>query len=205
MAKTPSTMVPLGTLAPDFALPDTAATRAPDGSWPLVRRDDFAAAPALLVAFLCNHCPYVVHVRDRLSELVRQWQARGVAVVAISSNDPLGYPADAPDAMAEAARRFALPYPYLFDASQEVALHYRAACTPDFFLYDGARRLAYRGQLDGSRPGNGVEVSGADLGAAIDAVLSGKPAAEEQRASLGCNIKWREENLVAGLPAYRGE
>lgn len=194
MARTPSTMLPLGTQAPDFRLPDT------DGR--LVARDDFAAAPALLVIFVCNHCPYVVHVRDALSGFVRGWQARGVAVVGIASNDPVAYPQDGPEAMAEAKRRYELPYPYLFDATQEVALAYHAACTPDFFLFDRTRRLVYRGQLDGSRPHNGVPVTGEDLAQAIDDVLAGRPIAVEQRPSLGCNIKWREDNLVDGLPAY---
>ncbi|MFO0748698.1 MAG: thioredoxin family protein [Myxococcota bacterium] len=184
MAKTPSTMVPLGTPAPDFALPDCV-----DGN--VVRRDDFAAAPALLVMFICNHCPYVVHIRNGLVALTRQWAARGVAVVAISANDPEAYPADAPERMAEDKRRYDYPFPYLFDATQEVAVAYHAACTPDFFLYDRERRLAYRGQLDGARPGNGVAVTGADLGQAIDKVLDGLAPSPEQRPSMGCNIKWR--------------
>lgn len=195
MARTPSTMVPLGTPAPDFALPDT------DGR--VVARDDFKEAPALLVMFVCNHCPYVIHVRERLSELVREWSTRGVAVVGISANDPVAYPQDGPAAMAEAKRAFALPYPYLFDASQAIALAYRAACTPDFFLYDRDRRLVYRGQLDASRPGSGIPVTGEDLGRAIDQLLAGLPVTAEQRPSMGCNIKWREENLVGGMPAYR--
>lgn len=194
MARTPSTMIPLGTPAPDFALPDT------DGR--TVRRDDFVGAPALLVMFTCNHCPFVVHVRDPLSELVRNWTARGVAVVAINSNDAATYPQDGPAAMAEAKVRYALPYPYLFDASQRTALAYHAACTPDFFLYDKAFRLVYRGQLDASRPGNGVPVSGSDLGRAIDAVLAGDAPLDEQRPSMGCNIKWRDESLAGNVPAY---
>jgi len=194
MARTPSTMSALGTQAPDFALPDT------DGR--IVRRDDFSGAPALIVLFTCNHCPFVVHVRDPLSELVRGWSARGVAVVAINSNDAAAYPQDGPAAMAEAKVRFALPYPYLFDASQRVALAYHAACTPDFFLYDKDFRLAYRGQLDASRPGNEVPISGSDLGSAIDAVLAGDAPMTEQRPSMGCNIKWREESLAGNVPAY---
>jgi len=194
MARTPSTMVPLGTPAPDFRLPDT------DGR--MIARDDFERAPALLVMFLCNHCPYVVHVRDALSELCRGWMARGVAVVGISANDPTTYPEDGPGAMAKVKARFGLPYPYLFDASQAVALAFCAACTPDFFLYDHERRLAYRGQLDASRPGNGVAVSGQDLGQAIDDVLAGAPVSSVQRPSLGCGIKWREENLENGSPRW---
>ncbi len=194
MARTPSTMVPLGTPAPDFELPDT------DGQ--LVARDDFKGSPALLVMFICNHCPFVVHVRDTLSELVRGWTRRGVAVVAIASNDAAKYPQDGPVAMAEDKQRFALPYPYLFDASQAVALAYHAACTPDFFLYDKDFRLAYRGQLDASRPGNEVPITGSDLGRAIDEVLAGVVVSSEQRPSMGCNIKWREENLAGNMPAY---
>jgi peroxiredoxin len=194
MARTPSTMLALGTPAPDFRLPDT------DGK--TVARDDFKDAPALLVMFICNHCPFVIHVRDPLSRLVRGWQARGVAVVGIASNDERSHPQDGPAAMAEAKRRFELPYPYLFDATQEVALAYHAACTPDFFLFDGHHELVYRGQLDASRPSNGIPVTGEDLGAAIDAVLAGEPAASEQIPSIGCNIKWRPEKLVDGMPAY---
>jgi len=189
-------MVPLGTPAPDFALPDTTADR-------VVALADLADAKALLVMFLCNHCPYVVHVRARLVELVAEWQAQGVAVVAISSNDPIGYPADAPDKMAEDARAFGYTFPYLFDADQDVALRYHAACTPDFFLYDAERRLTYRGQLDGARPGNGVEVTGSDLVAAIEATLAGRAPDAEQRPSMGCNIKWRADNMAGGVPAYR--
>ncbi len=205
MAKTPSTMVPLGTPAPDFRLPDTDGTDGTDGTGRLVARDDFATHPALLVMFLCNHCPYVVHVRDVLTARAAEWIGRGVAVVAISANDPERYPADAPAEMAKDKARFGYPFSYLFDATQAVALAYRAACTPDFFLYDADRRLVYRGQLDGARPGNGVAVTGADLGAAIDALLGGRAIAEEQRASMGCNIKWRDENLVGGWPAYPSE
>lgn len=194
MARTPSTMIPLGTPAPDFRLPDT------DGR--LVARDDFKGGPALLVMFVCNHCPFVVHVRDALSQLVREWSARGVAVVAISSNDEARYPQDGPVAMADAKQRHDLPYPYLFDATQAVALAYHAACTPDFFLYDKDFRLAYRGQLDASRPGNELPISGADLGRAIDDVLAGRAVTAEQRPSMGCNIKWREENLAGNMPAY---
>jgi peroxiredoxin len=194
MARTPSTMIPLGTTAPDFNLPDT------DGR--MVGRDDFRGAPALLVMFLCNHCPFVVHIREPLVALTRDWLAKGVAVVAISSNDAARYPEDGPAKMAEYTQRFGFPFPYLYDASQSVALSYHAACTPDFFLFDGARKLTYRGQLDGARPGNEVPVTGADLGRAIDAVLAGAPPLAEQRPSLGCNIKWLEDNLAGNVPAY---
>jgi peroxiredoxin len=186
MARTPSTMLELGTPAPDFALPDT------DGR--IVMRDALTGAPALLVMFLCNHCPFVKHVRAQLAALGREYGGRGVAIVAISSNDPVQYPADSPDAMREEKRDAGYTFPYLFDESQQVAAEYRAACTPDFFLFDADRRLVYRGQLDDSRPGNDVPVTGRDLRAALDAVLDGRLPSPEQKPSLGCNIKWRPGN-----------
>lgn len=186
MVATPSTMMPLGTEAPDFRLPDTTGRT--------VARDDFADAPALLVAFICNHCPFVRHIRAELARFGREFQERGLAVVAISSNDIEAFPDDGPEGMAEEARTAGYTFPYLFDESQEVAKAYHAACTPDFFLFDADRRLAYRGQLDGARPGNGVPVTGADLRAAADAVLAGQPAPTEQTPSLGCNIKWKPGN-----------
>jgi len=176
-------MLPLGTPAPDFRLPD------PNGQ--LVARDDFAAAPALLVAFLCNHCPYVKHVKAGFAAFAKEYAGRGLAIVAINSNDFAEYPEDAPARMAEEAARAGYVFPYLVDESQAVAKAYRAACTPDFFLFDAARRLAYRGQFDDSRPGNRIPVSGRDLRAAADAVLAGRAAAADQKASIGCNIKWR--------------
>lgn len=184
MALTPSTMLPLGTTAPDFGLPDTVGGRT-------VRLADFAGKPALLVAFLCNHCPYVKHVRAGLAALGRDYLPKGVAIVAISSNDATHYPADAPDLMKAEARDAGYPFPYLYDETQSVARAYRAACTPDFFLFDASMRLVYRGQMDGSRPGNGLPVTGADLRAALDAVLAGRSPAAEQRPSMGCNIKWK--------------
>ncbi|TNF26573.1 MAG: thioredoxin family protein [Deltaproteobacteria bacterium] len=183
MSRTPSTMVSLGTPAPDFALPDL------DGK--IVHRADFADAPALLVMFICNHCPYVVHVRDVLTSLVRDYQARGVAVVAIQPNDVVRYPDDRPERMRAVAAEHGFTFPYLYDETQEVAKAYRAACTPDFFLYDGDGRLAYRGQMDRARPGNGEPNDGADLTRAVNAVLAGEPTAEEQWPSMGCNIKWK--------------
>src|SRR5262245_56855836 len=183
MALTPSTMVPLGTPAPDFRLPDT------DGR--TVSLADLADAPALLVAFLCNHCPYVRHARTAFATLARDYQARGVAVVGINANDAEKYPDDSPERMRQEREKAGYTFPYLFDETQEVARAYRAACTPDFFLFGPERRLLYRGQYDGSRPGNDVPVSGADLGAALDAILSGRPAAADQRPSMGCNIKWK--------------
>jgi peroxiredoxin len=190
MALTPSTMLPLGTVAPDFELPETVG----GGT---VRRSDFDGKPALLVMFLCNHCPYVKHVRDALADLAQQWMDRGVAVVGISANDAVGYPQDGPERMKEEALAAGYGFPYLYDATQEVAKAYRAACTPDFFLFDGQRRLVYRGQLDDSRPGNGRPVTGADLGAACEAVLGGRVPSADQRPSLGCNIKWKPGNEPA--------
>ncbi len=179
-------MLPLGTEAPDFELPD------PDGA--IHRRDDFAAAPALVVAFICNHCPYVVHIRREWAKVARDLQQRGVAVVAIAANDVDAYPQDGPKGMAEEAREYGYTFPYLFDDTQQVAQAYRAACTPDFYVFDRDRKLAYRGQFDDSRPRNDTPVSGRDLRAAVDAVLAGEPAPEEQRASMGCNIKWKRGN-----------
>ncbi len=186
MALTPSTMLALGTPAPDFSLADTQGRP--------VALADFRKAPALLVMFICNHCPYVQHVRAELARLGRDFQARGVAVVAISANDPAEYPADSPAMMAREAREAGYTFSYLFDETQAVAKAYRAACTPDFFLFDQQGRLAYRGQMDDSRPGNGVPVTGRDLRAALEAVLAGKAVSPTQKPSLGCNIKWRPGN-----------
>jgi peroxiredoxin len=190
MVRTPSTMLPLGTTAPEFALPDYR--EAPGGD--IASLEDFAGAPALLVAFICNHCPFVQHVAGELAALGRDLAARGVAMVGINSNDVDAFPADAPDRMAAEARRQGWTFPYLFDESQQVAQAYRAACTPDFYLFDGDRRLVYRGQLDGSRPGNGVPVTGKDLRAAVDAVLAAEPVGDDQWPSVGCNIKWKPGN-----------
>jgi peroxiredoxin len=189
MARTPSTMLELGTRAPEFALPDT------DGS--TVSSEDFADAPALLVMFICNHCPFVKHVSAELAQLARDYTPRGAAIVAISSNDPQQYPDDGPDAMRAEKQSAGYDFPYLFDETQEVAASYRAACTPDFFLFDADRVLVYRGQLDDSRPGNGIPVTGRDLRAALDAVLAGDPVPADQRPSLGCNIKWKPGNEPA--------
>jgi peroxiredoxin len=190
MALTPSTMLPLGTPAPDFRLPDT------DGK--VVALGDFASAPALAVLFICNHCPYVKHIQAGLARFGRDYLARGAAIVAISSNDVQDYPADSPAKMAQEAKSAGYTFPYLYDESQAVAKSYRAACTPDIFLFDAARKLAYRGQFDDSRPGNGLPVTGKDLRAAMDAVLGGKQAPERQVPSVGCNIKWKSGNV----PAY---
>jgi thiol-disulfide isomerase/thioredoxin len=156
--------------------------------------DDFKDAPALLVAFICNHCPYVKHIRSAFAELAKEYQAQGVGVVAINSNDADSYQEDRPEKMAEEIKQVGYKFPYLYDESQEVAKAYRAACTPDFYLFDGDRRLVYRGQFDDSRPGNGRPVTGADLRAALDAVLAGRPVSSNQRPSLGCNIKWKRGN-----------
>jgi peroxiredoxin len=183
MALTPSTMLPLGTSAPSFRLPDASGR--------LVAIDDFAAAPALLVAFWCNHCPYVKHVQAGFTAFAKEYASRGLAVVAINGNDFTTHPEDAPARMAEEAERLGYGFPYLVDESQEVAKAYRAACTPDFFLFDAARRLVYRGQFDASRPGNRVPVTGSDLRAAADAALAGRPVPGDQTPSIGCNIKWK--------------
>jgi peroxiredoxin len=187
MAATPSTMLELGTPAPDFSLPDTVGGRT-------VSRDDFADARALLVMFVCNHCPFVIHVREELARLAADYRERGVAVVAISANDVEKYPQDSPEKMKEFAAENGWDFPYLYDASQEVAKAYRAACTPDFFLFDGDRKLVYRGQLDDSRPDSGIPVTGADLRAALDRVLAGEAVPPAQKPSLGCNIKWKPGN-----------
>jgi peroxiredoxin len=189
MARTPSTMLELGTPAPAFALPDT------DGR--IVSITDFDAAPALLVMFLSNHCPFVKHVRAELARFGEEYSAAGVGIVAINANDVEKYPADSPERMREEKAETGYTFPYLFDESQQVAAAYRAACTPDFFLFDSHRRLVYRGQLDGSRPGNDVPVTGEDLRAALDAVLEGRPVPEDQKPSLGCNIKWKPGNEPA--------
>ena len=186
MARRESRMLELGTLAPPFALPDPSGT--------VHRLEDFAGAPALLVAFICNHCPYVKHIVDGFAGFAREYGEKGLAVVAISPNDADTYPADAPPAMAEVAATHGFTFPYLHDASQAVALAYQAICTPDFFLFDADRRLAYRGQFDDSRPNSGIPVTGASLRAAADAVLQGRPVPGDQFPSVGCSIKWKREN-----------
>lgn len=186
MVRTASTMLPLGTAAPDFSLPDTAGRT--------VSLADFKDSPALLVIFMCNHCPYVQHVADGLAKLAKDYQDRGVAVVGINSNDTATYPDDSPAKMADEVRQRGYTFPYLFDETQQVAKAYRAACTPDFFLFDSQRKLVYRGQMDNSRPQSGVPVTGQDLRRALDAVLAGAPVPEPQKPSLGCNIKWKPGN-----------
>ncbi len=187
MALTPSNMLPLGIKAPEFAL-----RNAVDGS--AVTLKDFEGSEALLVMFICNHCPFVIHVRDELSRLASDYLPRGLAIVAINSNSSVTHPQDGPEHMKELALSQGWEFPFLFDETQSVAQTYKAACTPDFFLLDADRRLVYRGQLDDSRPGNDVPVTGKDLRAAIDAVLAGRPVSEEQKPSIGCNIKWTPGN-----------
>jgi peroxiredoxin len=179
-----STMLPLGTPAPDFRLTDAITGR-------MVALEEYRDAPALLVMFICNHCPFVRHVRPELARIGREYQQRGVAVVAINSNDPERYPQDAPPGMREESETAGYTFPYLFDEEQEVARAFSAACTPDFYLFDGSQRLVYRGQLDPSRPGNQIPVTGEDLRNALDAVLDGRPIEERQTPSIGCNIKWK--------------
>ena len=196
MVKTASTMLELGTAAPEFTLPDTTGSP--------VSLSDFSDAPALVVAFICNHCPFLVHIREALSEFGRAYQERGVAIVAINSNDVATHPDDSPEKMAEELESASYTFAYLYDESQSVAQAYQAACTPDFFVFDGEQRLVYRGQFDDSRPESGIPVTGADLRAACDSVLAGEPLPEPQRPSLGCNIKWREGNspeYFTGQPA----
>jgi peroxiredoxin len=184
-------MIELGTRAPEFALPDVVTGR-------MVALAQFATAPALLVAFICNHCPYVRHLRAGLVAFAREYQPRGLAIVAISANDASTYPDDAPQAMAREAAGAGFSFPYLYDEAQTTARAYEAICTPDFFLFDRDRRLVYRGRFDASRPGSDVPVTGADLRAAVDAVLAGTAVAGEQQPSMGCSIKWKPGNV----PAY---
>ena len=176
-------MLPLGTIAPAFRLPDTKGK--------LVASAELALAPALLVVFMCNHCPYVVHIRSGLAQLARDYVPCGVAMVGINSNDVKNYPADSPARMKEEVKAAGYIFPYLYDESQAVARAYDAACTPDIFLFDAQQKLVYRGQFDDSRPGNGLPVTGRDLRAALDQVLGGKPVSTQQKPSVGCNIKWK--------------
>jgi peroxiredoxin len=185
MAATESNMLPLGTLAPDFSLPDTV-------SGDEIALADIQSDRATVIMFICNHCPYVQHVNKELVRLAGDYKSRGVSFVAISSNDVEAYPADSPERMKEAAAELGYPFPYLYDEDQSVARAYQAACTPDFYVFDDQMKLAYRGQLDGSRPRNDVPLTGEDVRAALDAILAGEPVPAEQRPSIGCNIKWKE-------------
>jgi len=190
MVKTASTMLPIGTKAPDFSLTNV------DGQ--AVSLADFQGKPALVVIFICNHCPFVKHLADQLAEFGKEYQAKGAAVVAISSNDVATHPDDSPEQMVREAEERGYTFPYLYDETQDVAKAYHAACTPDFFVFDGEQKLVYRGQFDDSRPGDGKPINGADLRAAVDAVLAGEPVPEPQKPSIGCNIKWKE----GGEPEY---
>ena len=192
MALTPSTMLDLGTPAPEFQLPDTTGQT--------VSLADFKDAKALLVIFMCNHCPYVIHIREALAKFTEEYQAKGLAVVGISSNDVANYPDDSPEKMVEEAKSAGYTFPYLYDEGQDIAKAYRAACTPDFFLFDADKKLVYRGQFDDSRPKSEIPVTGKDLRAAADAVLAGQPVPQDQKPSMGCNIKWKPGNA----PDYFG-
>jgi peroxiredoxin len=183
MAKTPSTMLALGTVAPEFSLPST------EGKTYSLK--NFAEKPGLVVMFICNHCPYVKHIREALASFGKEYEKKGISIVAINSNDVKNYPEDSPEKMAHEKKDAGYTFPYLFDETQSVAKAYQAACTPDFFLFDSSMKLVYRGQFDESRPGNNVPVTGKDLRLACDALLSGKSISADQRPSLGCNIKWK--------------
>lgn len=184
MARTPSTMIPLGTRAPEFSLPDTISGKE-------LSLNDVKGEKGTLVMFICNHCPYVLHVNEQLVHLGNDYQPNGIKLVAINSNDVSKYPEDSPEKMKKVAARLGYTFPYLYDETQEVAKAYDAACTPDFFLFDAEMRLVYRGQLDGARPGNDEPVTGHDLREAMDALLYGEEIPQDQKPSLGCNIKWR--------------
>jgi peroxiredoxin len=190
MVLMPSTMLPLGTKAPDFKLPNVDGRN--------VSLADFAGAPAYLIVFMCNHCPYVKHVAPQLARLAREYQAKGVAVIGINSNDVATHPADSPEQMVHEVESREYTFPYLFDETQSVAKAYQAACTPDFYVFDKSQKLIYRGQMDASRPDSGIPVTGNDLRAALDAVLAGKTPPADQKPSIGCNIKWKAGNE----PAY---
>ena len=184
--------MPLGSAAPDFALPDTVSGRT-------IRLADYAASPALLVTFICNHCPYVIHIRPSLVQFAREYQPRGLAIVAINANDPQTHPQDSPEQMTVEAKKSGFSFPYLFDQSQQTAKAFHAVCTPEFYLFDSQERLVYRGRFDASRPSSQVPVTGAELRAAADAVLAQRPVPADQKPSVGCSIKWRPGNAPIGL------
>jgi peroxiredoxin len=192
MVMTASTMLALGTDAPEFSLPDTGGKT--------VSLGDFEGRRGMLVMFICNHCPFVKHIAEELAKLGAEYQEKGIAIVAINSNDVKNYPADSPEQMVAEVESRGYTFPYLYDETQEVAKAYRAACTPDFFLFDADRKLYYRGQLDSSRPDSGIPVTGEDLRSAMDALLAGKDSPDEQNPSIGCNIKW----IAGNEPDYFG-
>jgi peroxiredoxin len=193
MTLTPSTMLPLGTPAPDFQLPDVVTSKT-------ISLNSFADKTALVVMFICQHCPFVKHVQEELAKIGQDYHDRGVGIVAISSNSVETHPQDAPDQLKAMALSLGFSFPYCYDQTQEVAIAYTAACTPDFFVFDRSRRLVYRGQLDESRPGNHLPVTGQDVRAAIEAVLTDSPISADQKPSIGCNIKWKPGHE----PAYYG-
>lgn len=184
MSLTPSNMIPLGTSAPDFSLPDAVSGQ-------LYSLKRFEGAKALVVMFICNHCPYVKHINSELVKLANDYQGKGIKFVAINSNDVQSHPEDSPELMKKAALELRYPFPYLYDETQEVARAYDAACTPDFYIFNADKKLVYRGQLDDSRPSNKLPLSGKDIREALDDVLAGKPLSPRQRPSIGCNIKWK--------------
>jgi peroxiredoxin len=184
MAVTPSNMMPLGTSAPDFKLPDTISGK-------VLSLQELKSDTATVVMFICNHCPFVKHVRTGLVQLAKDYLSKGISFIAISSNDVQGYPEDSPAEMKKVAKQFGYPFPYLYDESQEVARAYLAACTPDFYVFDKDLKLVYRGQMDDSRPSNDIPVTGKDLRAALEAIIAGKPVSQDQKPSIGCNIKWK--------------
>jgi peroxiredoxin len=184
MAQTPSTIIPLGSKAPDFTLPDTVSGKN-------LSLNDLKSDKGTVIMFICNHCPFVKHVNKELVKLANNYIPKGISFIAISSNDVANYPDDSPDKMKQMARELGYPFPYLYDESQEVAKAYDAACTPDFFIYDKGLQLVYRGQLDDSRPSNGIPVTGKDIRSTLDNLLAGKSISPEQRPSIGCNIKWK--------------
>lgn len=185
MARTESAMLPLGTSAPDFVLKDVVTKHE-------MNTQNICGPQGLLVMFICRHCPFVKHLEKALAQLGRDYANKGFGIVAISSNDAQNYPDDSPDSLAQQAKIVGFAFPYLHDETQEVAHAYDATCTPDFFLFNGALKLVYRGQFDDSRPGNGIPITGKDLRTALDAVIAGKPVSPDQHPSLGCNIKWKQ-------------
>ena len=185
MARVPSVMVPLGTRAPQFSLPDTVSGK-------YYSLNDLQGKVATVVMFICNHCPFVKHVNQELVKLANEYNKRGIGFAAISANDVVNYPDDSPELMKQVASQLSYPFPYLYDETQEVAKDYNAACTPDFFVFDKDLNLVYRGQLDDSRPGNSIPVSGKDIRQALDCLISGQPVPQEQKPGIGCNIKWKQ-------------